>query len=134
MRLFLAEACILRMPFLSDDALNGLCAVVNTADIFFLCNAEPDTWTEANATFRIGSKATPSMSTVDGTVSGRTSRMAAFADGSVESTDTASHWALGVTGTTTLHAAGALSGTQAVTSGNPFSMAQLDAVNVPDAA
>lgn len=62
----------------------------------------------------------------DGAVDGRRVVVPAITAGSVTGTGTATHWAL-TNGTDTVIASGALSASQAVTSGNTFS---LDAISI----
>jgi hypothetical protein len=113
---------------------NGLTVLDTEADELWLCNAEPDTFTEATVTFALGTKATPAITLVNGAVDGRAAQVAAFIDGLIGANGTASHWALVDSANSRFHCAGALTGTQAVTSGNPFSMAQFNAATIRDAA
>lgn len=62
---------------------------------------------------------------------GRKVVVAAFSDGTVSATGTATHWAI-TKGGTTLMATGALASSQGVTSGNTFSLAAFD-IGFPDA-
>lgn len=118
-----------------DDILDGgPDALIADADELWLCSAEPDTYTEATATFALGSKSAPSLSNVNGSTDGRAAQVAAFTDGAITASGTASHWALVDSGTSRILAAGALTGTQAVTNGNPFSFAQFNAYTVRDPA
>jgi len=118
-----------------DDVLDGgPDFVVAEGTALWLCNAEPDTYTEATSTFALGSKATPSLSNVNGAVDGRAAQCAAFTDGAVSATGTASHWAIVDTAATQLLVAGALSASQSVTNGNPFSFNQFNAYTVRDPA
>lgn len=114
---------------------NGLAAgTTGSTFAFRLCNAEPDTYTEATTTFNVGSKSSPTLSLVDGTGGGRAIQVTTFSDGSVTATDTASHWGLVDVTNTRLIAAGALSAPQAVTNGNPFSISTFQAARFADAA
>lgn len=72
-----------------------------------------------------GNSATTTGAPVDA-ASGRKVTVAAVTSGSVTSTQTATHWAL-TDGTSTLIATGTLSSSQAVTSGNTFT---LDAIEI----
>ena len=64
--------------------------------------------------------------TSNGATDGRRVIGASFTDGSVTGTGTATHWAI-TNGTDTVIASGALTSSQAVTSGNTFS---LDAISI----
>jgi hypothetical protein len=121
--------------FAHDDVIDGgPDYVLANGDELWLCNAEPDTYTEAVTTFAVGSKSAPSLSKTNGTTDGRAARVAAFTDGAISATDTASHWAIVDAGATKLLLAGALTAPQGVTSGNPFSMSAFNAYTVRDPA
>ena len=62
---------------------------------------------------------------------GSTTGIAAITDGTVSGTGTATHWAITKSGTT-LMATGALSASQAVTSGNVFTLGAFD-IGIADA-
>lgn len=127
------------MSFLHDDVLDGALAVItDNDDRFDICSQEPANYTEATSTYTLGNKDHGAAGSAwgaqaDGDVSGRKISSTAVTDGSVTGTDTATHWASSDTGNTTLHAAGALSSSQAVTSGNTWSMASFD-IEIPDPA
>lgn len=92
-----------------------------------ICSQEPTTYTEATSTYTLGNKASLATgSAQDGAVDGRRVIVPAITDGSVTGTGTASHFAE-TDATSILVATGALSSSQAVTSGNPFT---LDAVSI----
>lgn len=99
-----------------------------------LLNAEADTYTEANATFKLGTKTSPSLSLVDGTGGGRAAQCAAFTDGSVGTSGTASHWAVIDTANSRLISSSPLSASQAVTSGNTWSLGTFQYARFADAA
>jgi hypothetical protein len=145
MKLSPVEALILRM---SEDAWlkcrvymddyyrdNGLTpGTTGSTFAVRLNNAEADTYTEATTTFILGTKTTPTLSVVNGTVDGRAIQITAFTDGSVTNSGTASHWALVDVTNTRLVCAGPLSGTQSVTSGNTWSLGTFQATVIRDAA
>jgi len=58
--------------------------------------------------------------------------VAAFSDGAVSGNGTVTHWAIVDTGNSRLLATGTLSASQAVTSGNTFSLPVFD-IGIPDA-
>ena len=127
------------MPYLNDSVLDGGLAILDTlADRIDICSQEPATYTEATSTYTLGFKdhgaaGTAFGSPVDGDTSGRKVVSTAVTDGSVTGTGTASHWAVSdVTGTALL-AASTLSASQAVTSGNSFSLPAFD-IELPDPA
>lgn len=124
------------MPFLSDDVLdNGPAYVVANGSRLDICSQEPANYTEATSTYTLGNKTSLAAGSLqNGAVSGRRTVIPAITDGSVTGTDTATHWAYSKTSATAaLLAAQALSSSQAVTSGNSFT---LDAISItfPDPA
>ncbi len=120
------------MPFLNDRVLdNGLATLPSEGNRLTICSAEPATFAEANSTFALGIKASPSIgSPAARTPSGRRVTVAAFTDGSVTATGTASHWAVVDTVNSRLLAANSLSASQSVTSGNSFSLGAFD-IGIP---
>lgn len=123
------------MSYLNDRVLdNGLSALTAEANKLLICNAEPATYTEANSTFALGNKASPTVSSPSArTPTGRKVTVSAITDGTIATTGTASHWALVDTANTRLLAAAALSTTQAVTSGNTFTLGTID-IGIPGPA
>lgn len=92
-----------------------------------VCSQEPTTYTEATSTYTLGNKTGLNTgATQDGDTDGRKVVVPAVTDGSVTGTGTASHWGLS-DGTSLLVATNSLSASQAVTSGNTFT---LDAINL----
>lgn len=120
------------MPFLNDRVLdNGLTVLDTEANKLTICNAEPSTYTQANATFALGEKTSPSVGAPAArTPSGRRVTVSAITDGSVTASGTASHWALVDTVNSRLLAAGSLSASQSVTSGNTFTLGAFD-IGIP---
>lgn len=121
------------MAFLADYILDLALAELDTATTtLYICTQEPTTYTEASSTYAKGSKTSLSIGApADRTPNGRKVTVASFSDGSVSGTGTVTHWAITKSGTT-LMATGALSASQAVTSGNTFTLAAFD-IGIPDA-
>lgn len=114
-----------------DAALQVLTSEVNRLDI---CSSEPTTYTQATSTYTLGNKTSPTVgSPADASPNGRKVTVSAITNGTVTGTGTAGYWALVDTGNSRLLAAGPLSSTQAVTSGNTFTLTAFD-VRIPDAA
>jgi len=114
-----------------DAALQVLTSEVNRLDI---CSSEPTTYTQATSTYTLGNKTSPTVgSPADAIPNGRKVTVSAITNGTVTGTGTAGYWALVDTSNSRLLAAGALSATQAVTSGNTFTLTAFD-VRIPDAA
>jgi hypothetical protein len=122
------------MPFIADYIFDLALAELDTnATHLYITSAEATTFTQATSTYALGNKATPSVGApANGAVNGRRVTVASFTDGSVTATGTATHWAITKTTGSTLMATGALSASQAVTSGNTFSLAAFD-VTIADA-
>jgi hypothetical protein len=118
------------MPYLHPDVLDSGLNVLTSASskVLHICPSEPADRSAAissslgNKTgFTIGSPANRSPS-------GRKVTTGAVSDGSVTATGTASHYAI-IDGTRLL-AAGALQSSQAVTSGNAFTLGAFD-IGIP---
>ena len=121
------------MPLIADYILDLSLADLDTAAAtLYITSAEATTYAEASSTFALGNKATPTIAAPsDKGGGGREVVVSAITDGSVTGTNTATHWALTKDGTT-LMATGALASSQAVTSGNTFTLAAF-AIGLPDA-
>ena len=121
------------MPFLSDEAFDqGLDWVDTNGTRLDICyTSEPTTYAEATSTKSCGNATVNTGAPQAGDVSGRKVIIPAVTGGSVTATQTAGWWAL-TDGTSILIATGALSATQAVTSGNTFNTTAID-VEMTDA-
>lgn len=114
-----------------DDGLNTL---TTDTDQINICSAEPTTYAEATSTYSLGAETSPSVaSPTDKSGGGREVIVAAISGASVTATGTATHYALVDTVTSTLLAAGSLASSQAVTSGNSFTLTSF-AIGIPDPA
>lgn len=116
------------MPFISDEIFDqGLDYADANGTRIDICSAEPTTYAQATSTNSLGNKTGLNTgATQNGAVDGRRVIVPAITDGAVTATGTATHWAL-TNGTSVLLATGALSASQAVTSGNTFT---LDAISI----
>jgi len=111
--------------FLHSDVYdNGLAPLTTLVENLYICNALPSTFAEASATFKLGTKAAPGITgpTNRAAGGGREVTVGAITDGTVDTTGTASHYALCDNSASKLLAAGDLAATQGVTSGNPFTL------------
>jgi hypothetical protein len=119
------------MPYINDEVFDqGLdYADTNGTRIDICYTQEPTTYAEATSTYTCGNKTglNTGVTTNAATGTGRRVTVPAITDGSVTATQTAGWWAL-TDGTATLIAAGALSSTQAVTSGNTFTLDSIDII------
>ena len=116
------------MPYINDEVFDqGLdYADTNGTRIDICYTQEPTTYTEATSTYTCGNDTVNTGVTEAGATDGRRVIVPAITAGSVTATQTAGWWAL-TNGSSVLIAAGALSATQAVTSGNTFT---LDAISI----
>lgn len=115
------------MAYINDEVFDqGLDYADTNGTRIDICSQEPTTYTEAAVTYTLGNKTGLNTgATEDGDTDGRKVIVPAITDGSVTSTDTATHWAL-TDGSSILVATGALSSSQAVTSGNTFTLGAID--------
>lgn len=114
-----------------DDGLNTL---TTDTDQINICSAEPTTYAEATSTYSLGVETSPSVaSPTDKSGGGREVIVAAISGASVTATGTATHYALVDTATSTLLAAGSLAASQAVSSGDSFTLTSF-AIGIPDPA
>lgn len=117
-------------PNVIDDGIGIIDATGNKLTI---CSQLPLTYAEANATYALGSKATPTISAPqDRTPDGRKVTVSAITDGSVSGSGTATHFAILDTSGSRLLAAQALASSQSVTSGNTFTLGAVD-IGIPGA-
>ena len=122
------------MPLVGTEAQDAMLGtVITTGRRMDICATEPGTYAEATRTHSLGSKIGGLSYSRIGSAfpSGRKVTVGAITDGTVTRTGMATHWAL-TDGVDTLVAAGPLAASQAVTSGNDFSLAAFDIV-LPDA-
>mgnify|MGYP003646602527 FL=1 len=115
------------MAFIADTVFdNGLTVVDTNGTRLDITSTEATTYTEATSTYTLGNDTVNTGAPEAGAVDGRRVIVPAISAGSVTGTGTAAFWAL-TDGASVLYATGALSASQAVTSGNTFS---LDAVSI----
>lgn len=127
------------MAYLNDRVLDSGLSVLDTEpDKIYICSALPGTYAEATSTYALGNKDFGSAGGAFGSPaarspSGRKVSSTAISDGSVTGTGTAAYWAVVDSANSRLLAAGALSGSQGVTSGNTFSLGSFD-IGIPGPA
>lgn len=115
------------MAFIADTVFdNGLTVLDTNGTRIDICSSEPTTYTEATSTFTLGNDTVNTGAPQNGATDGRRVIVPAITSGTVTGTGTAAFWAL-TNGSTTLYATGSLSSSQAVTTGNTFS---LDAISI----
>ena len=113
--------------FLNDNVFDsGLSYLTTNGAVLHITSQEATTYTEATSTYTLGNSSITVGSPVNGDIDGRKVVVGAITGGTVTGTGTASHFAV-VDATSTLLATGSLTTSQAVTSGNTFT---LDAIDV----
>lgn len=123
------------MPFLDNTILDaGLSILDTTGNRLDICSAEPTTFSQATSSLTLGNFTSLSIGApASRTPNGRRVTVAAITTGMTASaTGTATHWAISDTGNSRLLATGALSASQAVTSGNAITLAAFD-IGIPAA-
>jgi hypothetical protein len=113
---------------------NGLSVLDTEANKILVTSQEATTYTEANATYALGNSTSLSIGApADRSGGGREVTVAAISDGSVTGTGTATHFAVVDTLNSRLLATGSLTASQAVTSGNTFTLGAFT-IGIPDPA
>lgn len=117
-----------------DDGLSQLSSAGGLTENLYITSAEATTYAEAFTTYKLGTKATPTISApADRSGGGREVVASAITDGTVDTTGTATHYALTDNSASLLLATGALSASQAVTATNTFTLTSF-AIGIPDPA
>lgn len=113
---------------------NGLTVLDTEASHLYINSTQPTTYTEAITTYALGVKATPTVGAPAAKAGGgREVTVSAITDGTVSGTGTAGFFSLVDSTNSRLLAAGPLSATQAVTSGNTFTLTSFT-IGVPGPA
>ena len=113
---------------------NGLTVLDTEADKILITSQEATTYAEANSTYALGNSTSLSIAAPsDRSAGGREVVVAAVSDGSVTGTGTATHYAIVDVSETRLLATASLTSSQAVTSGNTFSLGSFT-IGIPDPA
>ena len=123
------------MATLNDRVLdNGLTVLDTEANAIYITDREATDYTDATSTSALGNSTSLSIGAPqDRTGGGREVVVAAINDGSVTGTGTASHYAIVDTVNSRLLATSTLTASQAVTSGNTFTLSSV-AIGIPDPA
>lgn len=123
------------MTILANSVHDALLDVIRTTtENIYICSQEPTTFAEASSTYKLGTKASPTIGTpADGDTSGRKITVSAITDGVVNSAGTASHIAFTDDSASSLLYAFALDSTLALATGSPWTTAAFDIEN-PDPA
>lgn len=114
------------MAFLNDNVFDsGLSYAQTNGTRIDICSADPGGTYSSVTTNTLGNDTVTTGAPTNGDTNGRKVVVPAITAGSVTGTGTATHWAL-TNGTDTVIASGALGSSQAVTSGNTFSLTAID--------
>jgi hypothetical protein len=121
--------------YLHDDVFDSGLSVLDTlVENLYICSTLPTTFAEASSTYKLGTKATPTVSApADRSGGGREVTISAITDGTVSATGTAGYYALTDDSESKLLAQGDLASTQSVTSGNTFTLTEFT-IGIPDPA
>ena len=121
--------------FLHDDVFDsGLSVLTTLTENLYICSSLPTTFAEASSTYKLGTKATPTVgSPADRSGGGREVTVSAITDGTVGANGTAGFYALTDDSASKLLAQGDLNSTQVVTSGNTFTLTSFK-IGIPDPA
>lgn len=122
------------MAFIADYVLDAALSKLDTeANRLYITSQEATSYVAATSTYALGVKTGLTISAPsDRTPNGRKVTVAQFSDGSVTATGTATHYAIVDTVNSRLLATGSLAQPQVVTSGNIFSLADMD-IGIADA-
>lgn len=108
----------------SDIYDNGLAPLTTLVENLYICSALPATFAEASSTYKLATKAGPTITgpTDRASGGGREVTVGAISDGTVNTTGTGAYYALCDNSASKLLAAGDLASSQALTAGNPFTL------------
>ena len=123
------------MAFLTDNAMDfGVDYIDDNTEVLHICSAAPTNYANVVAV-TLGNKTPPTVGVPEnGASSGRRVIISAITDGAVTGTGTATHWAIVKdSATAELLAWQTLSASQAVTSGNTFTLDAIS-ITIPDPA
>lgn len=122
------------MAFIADYVLDAALSKLDTeANRLYITSQEATSYVAATSTYALGVKTGLTVSApTDRVPNGRKVTVAQFSDGSVTATGTATHYAIVDTINSRLLATGSLAQPQVVTTGNIFSLADMD-IGIADA-
>ena len=118
---------------IADEVFDdGLQTLIDNCENLYICSSQPTTFIEASVTYKLGTKAAPTITgPADRAAGGREVTIPAFSDGVVDADGTAAWFALCDNSASLLQISGNLGASQAVTNGNPFSLTEMK-VGLPD--
>jgi len=114
--------------FVDNDIYdNGLAPLATLVENCYICSQQPTTFTEASVTYKLGTKASPTISAPQaGDVSGRKVVQSAITDGVVDAPGDASHMAWCDNSDSKLLMACDLSAPVTVATGIPWTLTEID--------
>lgn len=119
---------------LHDDIFDtGLTQLTTVVENLYICSSQPTTFTEASSTYKLGTKASPTITgpTDGGAGGGRQVTVSAISDGVVDSNGDAAWFALCDDSLSKLLVSGNLAGTVSVVTGSPFTLTAFN-IQIPD--
>lgn len=116
-----------------DNALDAALNYIKTnVENLYICSAQPTTFAEASATYKLGTKAAPATGALaNGDVSGRKLPVSAISDGVVNTNGNAKWVALTDDSASLLLAAQELNAYKDIVTGSPFTLTAFD-IELPD--
>ena len=119
---------------LADEVFDdGLQAIIDTCENLYICDTQPTTFTEASVTYKLGTKATPTITgpAEGGAGGGRAVQVSAITDGVVDAAGDAAWFALTDDSLSILLVSGNLGAVLAIATGSPFTLTAID-IQIPD--
>lgn len=111
----------------------GLTPLTTIVENLYICSSQPTTFTEASSTYKLGTKASPTITgpTDGGAGGGRQVTVSAITDGVVDATGNAAWFALTDDSLSKLLVSANLDSAQDVTLGNDFTLTAIN-IQIPD--
>lgn len=117
-----------------DDIFDtGLTQLSTLVENLYICDTQPTTYAEASATYKLGTKATPTITgpSDGGAGGGRAMNVNAISDGVVDAPGDAAWFALCDDSLSKLLVSGNLGAVLAIATGSPFTLTAID-IQIPD--
>ena len=122
------------MSYMHDDFQDAALAILDLVENMYICGTEPTSFAEASSTYKLGTKATPSIGAAQaGDVSGRKRTVGAISDGVVNGAGEANYYAFTDDSESKLLLVRPLSSPLNLATGSPWTMNAFD-IEWPDPA
>lgn len=123
------------MAYIADYVFDlALTEIDTNADRIDICSTEPTTFAQATSTYSLGNSTSVVVGApADRSPSGRRVTVSGITNGSITASGTAAYWALSDVSESRLLAAGSLTASQVVASGNTFTLTAFD-IGIADAS